>query len=69
MNKSEMLRDQYRLLKREYDRYSKGEITQEEYIRRARPIDETIDNLEMATLRDIPASKESSSPQARKPKS
>ena len=51
-NRYEMLRDQYRLLEREYKRYRSGEISKEEYLRRAKPIDETIDSLEMGTLYD-----------------
>ncbi len=49
-NRYEMLLDQYRLLEREYNRYSSGEISKEEYLRRAKPIDETIAAMEMATL-------------------
>ncbi len=45
-----MLLDQYRLLEREYNRYSSGEISKEEYLRRAKPIDETIASMEMAAL-------------------
>jgi len=56
-NRYEMLLDQYRLLEREYNRYSSGEISKEEYLRRAKPIDETIASMEMATLRDTIAEK------------
>ncbi len=66
-NRYEMLLDQYRLLEREYNRYSSGEISKEEYLRRAKPIDETIASMEMATLRDTIAERESSSPPAPKP--
>ncbi len=57
-----MLMDQHRLLEREYNRYSSGEISEKEYLRRAKPIDEAIGNMEMATLWGTPASKGSSSP-------
>ena len=53
-----MLMVQHRLLEREYKRYASGEISKEEYLRRAKPIDEAIANIEMATLRDIIVSKE-----------
>ena len=56
-NRYEMLLDQYRLLEREYNRYSSGEISKEEYLRRAKPIDETIAAMEMANLRDTIAEK------------
>jgi len=51
-NHYEMLRDQYRLLEREHKHYSSGEISKEEYLRRARPIDETIDRLEMGNFHE-----------------
>ena len=66
-NRYEMLLDQYRLLERVYKRYRAGEISEAEYLRRAKPIDEAIDRMEMATLRDTIASRESSSPHAPKP--
>ena len=68
-NRYEMLLDQYRLLEREYKRYSTGEISKEEYLRRAKPIDEAIDQMEMATLQGTITSKESSSPHTPKPES
>ena len=52
-----MLLDQYRLLEREYNRYSSGEISKEEYLRRAKPIDETIASMEMAALRHLKLAK------------
>jgi hypothetical protein len=56
-NRFEMLQDQHRLLEREYKRYRSGEISEKEYLRRAKPIDRAIGNMEMATLRDTIAEK------------
>ncbi len=42
----------------EYLSYKAGVITEKEYLIRAKPIDEAIGNLEMATLRDTPVWKE-----------
>ena len=48
-------------LEAHYARYAAGEISQEEYLRRIKPLDEAIDNMEMATLRNTPAWKRRSS--------
>jgi len=48
-----------KMLKENYKQYINGEITEQEYIRRIKPIDEAIGKLEMATLQDIPVLKES----------
>ncbi len=49
-----------KMLEENYKQYLFGEITQTEYITRIKPIDEAIDKLEMSTLQDILALKESS---------
>ena len=41
-----------RVLMSEYLSYKGGDITEQEYLIRAKPIDLAIDKLEMATLRD-----------------
>ena len=41
-----------RVLMKEYISYKMGDITEKEYLIRAKPIDLAIDKLEMATLRD-----------------
>ena len=46
----------------EYLSYRAGPISEKEYLARAKPIDEAIGNMEMATLRDTIASIRSSSP-------
>ncbi len=53
----------------EYICYKSGAISEIEYCTRAKPIDTAIDKLEMSTLRDTPALKESSSLLFQKPKS
>ena len=58
------IEDLYQLRKKlmdEYVSYTLGLITQEEYCTRAKPIDQAIDKLEMATLQDILAGQRSSS--------
>ena len=61
----------HRLLQKEleaqYKRYRSGEISEKEYRARAKPIDEAIGNLEMATLRDTPVWKEAFSQHSGKP--
>ena len=42
-----------------YARYREGEISEKEYLQRAKPIDNAIDTLEISTLQDNPALKES----------
>ena len=49
-----------KMLEEYYSQYRSGEITEKEYLILIKPIDQAIDNLEMATLRDIPALRESS---------
>ena len=46
------------MLEEYYGQYRSGEITQKEYLILIKPIDQAIDNLEMATLQDIPALRE-----------
>lgn len=48
-----------KILKENYQQYIYGEITEKEYLYRIKPIDEEIGKLEMATLQDTPALKES----------
>jgi len=48
-----------KMLEENYKQYINGEITEQEYIRRIKPIDESIEKLEMATLQDILVLKES----------
>ncbi len=50
-----------KMLEEYYGQYRAGEISEKEYLILIKPIDEAIDNLEMATLLDIPALRESSS--------
>ncbi len=66
-SKEIILKDQYRLLEREYKRYESGEITRDEYLKRIKPIDQTIDRMEMATLLETPVSRGSSSLHSPKP--
>ena len=49
-----------KMLEENYKQYISGEITQKEYIRRIKPIDQAIDKLEMSILQDTPALKGSS---------
>lgn len=44
-----------RMMQEYYEQYSSGEINEKEYLDLIRPIDQAIDNMEMATLRDTPA--------------
>ena len=48
-----------KLLEENYKLYKEKEITQKEYLWRIKPIDEEITRLEMATLRDTLAWRES----------
>jgi len=48
-----------KMLEEEYQRYKLGEITQKEYLIRVKPIDQEIGKIEMSTLQDTPALKES----------
>ena len=50
-----------------YTAYREGALSEEAYIAFARPIDKAIEKLEMATLRDTPVLRGSSSPQVRRP--
>jgi len=61
------LQELQKKLMEEYLSYKAGEITEKEYLDRAKLIDQAIDGLEMATLQDIPALKGSSLLQVRKP--
>ena len=47
-----------KMLEEYYGQYRSGEITEKEYLILIKPIDQAIDNLEMATLQDIPVWKE-----------
>jgi len=49
-----------KMLEENYKQYISGEITEKEYLRRIKPIDEEIDKLEMSTLQDTPVLKGSS---------
>ena len=49
-----------KMLEENYEQYISGEITQEEYIRRIKPIDQAIDKFEMSILQDNPVLKGSS---------
>jgi len=53
----------------EYISYKQGDITEEEYLIRAKPIDMGIGTLEMSILRDTLGLKESFLPHIQKPKS
>ena len=48
------LRQLHRQLETEYYFYKNGDISEDEYRRRAKPIDMEITQLEMSTLRDTP---------------
>lgn len=56
-------------LMQEYISYKQGDITEEEYLIRAKPIDMGIGTLEMSILRDTLGLKESFLPHIQKPKS
>jgi len=49
-----------KMLEENYEQYISSEITEKEYLVRIKPIDEEIGKLEMSTLQDNPALKESS---------
>ena len=51
----------------EYLSYRAGEITEKEYRNRAKPLDEAIGKLEMATLRGTPVWREAFSQRSQKP--
>jgi len=53
------LKRRQRRLEEQYRFYSMGIITEEEYLKRAKPLDKAISALEMATLRDKTAVKRS----------
>ena len=50
-----------KMLEENYKQYISGEITEKEYLRRIKPIDEEIDNIEISTLPGTLALKGSSS--------
>ena len=56
-------------LMREYISYKQGDITEEEYLIRAKPIDKRISTLEMSILRDTLGLKEAFLPHIQKLKS
>ena len=58
LNKLLVLRNR---LTQEYHTYMEGRISQQEYLKRVKPIDQAIDNIEMSTLQDTPALREPSS--------
>ncbi len=60
MTHAKDLHQLYKMLQEEYCSYRRGLIDEKEYCTRAKPIDEAIGNLEMATLRGIPVLKGSS---------
>lgn len=49
-----------KMLKENYRQYRSEKITKQEYLVNIKPIDQEISELEMSTLQDIPALKESS---------
>ena len=57
LNKLSVLRNR---LTQEYYTYVEGLISQQEYLKRIKPIDQAIDNIEMSTLQDTPALRGSS---------
>ena len=61
------LRQLQKELEAQYKRYRSGEITEKEYLDRAKPLDEAIGSLEMATLRGTPVWKEAFSQHSHKP--
>jgi hypothetical protein len=54
MKKDTSLRELQRKLEAQYAHYTAGLISEEEYLRRIKPIDEAIDSLEMAIFWDTP---------------
>ena len=58
MHNANKLQQLQKMLMDEYLSYRAGTISEKEYLARARPIDEAIGKLEMATLRDTPLWKE-----------
>ena len=60
MNNKTLQQLQKKLMK-EYVAYRAGEISEQEYLLRAKPLDEAIGKLEMATLRCTPSLEISSS--------
>ena len=58
-----------KMLEEYYGQYRSGEITEKDYLTLIKPIDQAIDNLEMATLQDIPALRGSSLPLSHTPES
>jgi hypothetical protein len=49
----------YRLLEAYYIRYKEGKISEKEYLAYIKPIDKAINIIELSTLQDNPAQKES----------
>ena len=54
MNSEQLLQQLQKKLMNEYLAYKDGTISEKEYLARAKPLDEAIGDLEMATLRDTP---------------
>jgi len=50
LSKNTHLNSLQRSLRSEYDAYVKGHISEEEYLKRIKPIDRNIDRLEMSIL-------------------
>ena len=69
MNNEQLLRQLQKKLMDEYNAYKDGAISEKEYITRAKPLDEAIGDLEMATLRDTPVWREAFSPPSPKQES
>ena len=63
------LRHLQKRLEEEYRLYRSGDISEKEYLKRARPIDQAIEKLEMATLWEILVTTRSSSPPSVKQRS
>ena len=56
-------------LTQEYHAYREGFISQQEYLKRIKPIDQAIDNIEMSTLQGTLALRGSSSQLSQQPES
>ena len=67
MTHTTKLQQLQKILMDEYNSYRAGVISEKEYLIRAKPIDEAIGNLEMATLRGTPALRGLSLPLSRTP--
>ena len=69
MHRVDFLKQLHKDLTNEYISYNAGEMTQDEYLVKIKPIDQAIDDFEMATLQDTLALRGSSSLLSQKPES